>query len=143
MCIRDRGKGPWGQGEIFLSKIVGAQNRKQPFGVEVAWKERMAGGLVMFMQIDPLWREAFALAWEAFCRGNVPVGCLIVNGAGQVVARGQNAIFDDHTVTPLAGTDLAHAEMVALSRLRIAEHNTTDYTPVSYTHLLESTLKAA
>lgn len=82
----------------------------------------------MFMQIDPLWREAFALAWEAFCRGNVPVGCLIVNGAGQVVARGQNAIFDDHTVTPLAGTDLAHAEMVALSRLRIAEHNTTDYT---------------
>ncbi len=82
----------------------------------------------MFAKLSPLWQEAFALAWEAFCRGNVPVGCVVADQDQRIVARGQNAIFDEPTVTPLAGTSLAHAEIVALSRLSKNGHNMADYT---------------
>lgn len=75
-----------------------------------------------------VWQEAFALAWEAFCRGNVPVGCVIADGQGRIAAKGRNAIYDDESITPLAGTNLAHAEIVALSQLKRGEHETGEYT---------------
>ncbi len=81
----------------------------------------------MFAELSSPWQAAFALAWDAFCRGNVPVGCVVVDRQQQIVARGQNAIFDDETITPLAGTNLAHAEMAALSKLKNREHDLGDY----------------
>ncbi|NMB00747.1 MAG: nucleoside deaminase [Firmicutes bacterium] len=83
----------------------------------------------MWKGLKPEWREAFALAWEAFCQGNVPVGCVIVNESGEIIAKGRNAIFEPSFSSALAGTDLAHAEMVALSQLQRTEHRgVTGYT---------------
>ena len=76
----------------------------------------------MWTSLEPIWQEAFALAWNAFCAGTVPVGCVIVDHHGEIVARGQNAIFDSSSSSPLAGTNLAHAEMIALSQLKKNEH---------------------
>jgi len=92
------------------------------------YMETLKGGYAVSFEISPIWREAFSLAWDAFCRGSVPVGCVVVDGEDRILARGQNAIYDDEIRTPLAGTNLAHAEMVALSKLRNSEHNPRLYT---------------
>jgi tRNA(adenine34) deaminase len=64
------------------------------------------------------WRESFELAWEAFRAGTIPVGAVVANPAGEIVARGRNRIFDE-TAPPgqLAGSYLAHAELNALAAL--------------------------
>lgn len=76
----------------------------------------------MWSKLARPWQKAFTLAWDAFVRGNVPVGSVIVDPEGQVVAEGQNAIFEDSSTGLLAGTNLAHAEMMALSGLKRGEH---------------------
>jgi tRNA(adenine34) deaminase len=83
----------------------------------------------MWLSLDPYWQEAFRLAWQSFCNGTIPIGCVIVNDQGEVVARGRNAIFDTSSTHPLAGTVMAHAEMMALSQLKEKEHpNIRTYT---------------
>ena len=64
-------------------------------------------------------REALHEAQAASLRGEVPVGAVIVNGQGQIIARAGNA--------PIAINDpTAHAEILAM--------RDAAYT-VSYTHL--------
>ena len=62
------------------------------------------------------WRVSLELAWEAYLARTVPVGAVVVDGAGRIVARGRNRIFEARDAA-LAGTRLAHAEVVALSAL--------------------------
>src|SRR5918999_2641932 len=64
------------------------------------------------------WRECFELAWEAFRAGTIPVGAVVADESGEIVARGRNHIFEE-TAPPgqLAGTYLAHAELNALAGL--------------------------
>lgn len=58
------------------------------------------------------------LAWEALCRGSLPVGAVVVDAAGTVVATGRNRVFEAAAAAPeIAGTRLAHAEVNALARL--------------------------
>ena len=40
--------------------------------------------------IDEHWFAAFTLAWEAFQERSIPVGAVLVDGAGTIVARGRN-----------------------------------------------------
>jgi tRNA(adenine34) deaminase len=64
------------------------------------------------------WRESFELAWEAFRAGTIPVGAVVADASGQIVARGRNRIFEQ-TAPPgqLAGNYIAHAELNALAGL--------------------------
>ena len=55
--------------------------------------------------------------WEAYIAGTVPVGAVIVDPGGKVVARGRNRIFNDTFDGQLAFTRLAHAEVNALVQL--------------------------
>ena len=52
-------------------------------------------------------REALALAAEAAAAGEIPVGCVIADGAGRVVGRGRNRRQETGSVT-------GHAELEAL-----------------------------
>jgi tRNA(adenine34) deaminase len=52
-------------------------------------------------------REALACAHEAYSRGEVPVGAVLVDANGEVLARAANAPIANHDPT-------AHAEIVAL-----------------------------
>jgi tRNA(adenine34) deaminase len=52
-------------------------------------------------------REAVAQAEEAQACGEVPIGALVLEPNGTIVARGQNRVIRDHDPT-------AHAEIVAL-----------------------------
>ena len=60
--------------------------------------------------------RALALAAEAAAAGEAPIGALIVDEGGQVIAEGANA--------PIAGRDpTAHAEIIALRRAAAALGN--------------------
>src|SRR5687767_519310 len=64
------------------------------------------------------WRECFELAWEAFRAGTIPVGAVVTDGSGEIVARGRNRIFEDSAPPrQIAGSWLAHAELNALAEL--------------------------
>ncbi|HVF32319.1 MAG TPA: nucleoside deaminase [Acidimicrobiales bacterium] len=70
------------------------------------------------------WSEALRLAWEAYRCGSVPVGAVICDPDGTLVARGRNRT---HDIAPpgdrapgLAGSRLAHAEVNALLALPLS-----------------------
>jgi tRNA(Arg) A34 adenosine deaminase TadA len=68
--------------------------------------------------LDHPWQAAFELAWEAFGDGTIPVGAVVVDENGAIVAQGRNRIFADSAPPKqIAGTRLAHAELNALAQL--------------------------
>ncbi len=72
-------------------------------------------------ELEPPWREAFALAWEAYGAGTIPVGAVVTRDA-EIIARGRNRLFEH--VAPrgeIAGSRIAHAEMNAIAHLPIEE----------------------
>lgn len=77
-------------------------------------------GLVLraWADLGLAWQACFELAWEAYGAGTVPVGAVVVDADGTIVARGRNRIFDAAPATgQLAGSYLAHAEVNALADL--------------------------
>ena len=62
------------------------------------------------------WRRCLELAWESFLEGSIPVGSLVTERSGEVVAEGRNRAFAPPD-TGLAGSAVAHAEMEALSQI--------------------------
>ena len=66
--------------------------------------------------LTPPWRACLELMWEAYAANTIPVGAVLVNGKGDVVARGRNGVYED------AGTGkdnrlLSHAEFNVLCGL--------------------------
>lgn len=66
--------------------------------------------------LEPHWQAAFELMWEAYVAGTIPVGAVITDATGAIVARGRNRITEEHAGT-VAGSRLAHAEIEALMQL--------------------------
>ena len=74
-----------------------------------------------WVDLEPAWREAFLLAWEAFAAGTIPDGAVVTRG-DEIIARGRNRLFESEAPPgELAGTRAAHAEMNALAHLGIEE----------------------
>lgn len=76
----------------------------------------------MWNELDKAWQEAFRLAWDAYKKGTIPIGSVVVNKEGELISEGQNQIFDLKGKSPLAGTNMAHAEMNALYGLNEIDH---------------------
>ncbi len=76
----------------------------------------------MWCDLNYIWKEAFTLAWEAFKRNTVPIGAVITDEKGNIISRGKNRIYDEVSSNPLAGTNMAHAEMTAMLNLK-EKHN--------------------
>jgi tRNA(adenine34) deaminase len=83
-------------------------------------------------ELTPTWRACLKLAWDAYGRNTTPVGAIVVDGAGRTVAEGANARYAASGDGSLAGSHLAHAEVVALGRLS-SERSYADH--VLYTTL--------
>src|ERR1041385_3450805 len=67
---------------------------------------------------DAAWRAALELAWEAFASGTIPVGAVVTDADGSMLARGRNRMFDVAAPTgQIFGTRVAHAEINALVQL--------------------------
>lgn len=73
--------------------------------------------------LGPTWRAAFELAWESFIRQSVPVGAVIVDAAGVIVAQGRARSMETSAAHgQLAGATVAHAEINALGQLPVGPH---------------------
>jgi len=76
----------------------------------------------MWNDLSPIWQEAFKQAWESYKRDTIPIGAVIVDSNGNIVAVGRNQIFDIRSTNLLAGTYMAHAEMTAMMQLKDNDH---------------------
>jgi tRNA(Arg) A34 adenosine deaminase TadA len=78
------------------------------------------------------WQACLEEAWLAYCAGCVPVGAVVTDAAGRVLAYGRNQIWDTQGEEGcLSGHPLAHAEINALIQLPkegIDPHTCTLYT---------------
>ncbi|MBE7017778.1 MAG: nucleoside deaminase [Ruminococcaceae bacterium] len=59
------------------------------------------------MEMEKYMREALILAAEAASEGEIPVGCVVVDGAGNIIGRGRNRREERRSIT-------GHAEIEAL-----------------------------
>ncbi|HEV2370249.1 MAG TPA: deaminase [Acidimicrobiales bacterium] len=72
------------------------------------------------------WRAAFDLAWEAYQAGSPPVGSVIVDSNGAVMATGRSRRSEASAPAgQIAGSRLAHAEVNALAQLPV-DHDASE-----------------
>jgi tRNA(Arg) A34 adenosine deaminase TadA len=71
-------------------------------------------------ELEPAWQAAFELAWEAFAAGTIPVGAIVTDADGTVLARGRNRITESSAPEgQIFGSRVAHADINALVQLGI------------------------
>lgn len=76
-----------------------------------------------FAKLGPGFQAAFAMAWEAYVDGTVPIGAAILDAEGQVVATGRNRIRSATCPPPqIAGHKIAHAEINAILQVQEDSH---------------------
>ncbi|MPZ62679.1 MAG: hypothetical protein GEU93_15570 [Propionibacteriales bacterium] len=72
----------------------------------------------MMSSLNSAERLCLELAWQAFGAGSVPVGAVVLNQTGEVVATGRSRMYEPSAPPPeLANSLLAHAEVNALVAL--------------------------
>ena len=73
--------------------------------------------------VDNGWERALELAWDSFCGHTTPVGAVVLNSSGVIVAEGRGRRYEK-TGPPrqLASTPVAHAELNALAQLGADRH---------------------
>lgn len=73
--------------------------------------------------IPPQFHRCLELAWEAYRAGSFPVGALVVDRDGQIVAEGRNRVGEtDAPPGHLRRTALAHGEMDVLAQLPMGDY---------------------
>ena len=81
-------------------------------------RDALPGSDDLWTRLSGPWRSCVQLAWEAHQAGSLPIGAVVADAEGTVLARGRNRIHersgeDGH----LFGNKLAHAELNALVTL--------------------------
>jgi tRNA(Arg) A34 adenosine deaminase TadA len=74
-------------------------------------------------EIEPLWRRCFELAWECHLEGSNPIGALVADSKGRVVATGKSAVRAPVTGVVINHNEIAHAEVNALLTLDNRVHD--------------------
>jgi len=68
--------------------------------------------------MDAPWNRVLELAWEASAQGSTPIGAVVLDPGGQIVAEGRGRRLEGEPVLgQLSGARIAHAEVNALARL--------------------------
>lgn len=77
-----------------------------------------------FAELPLPWRACIEEAWTSFRNGSLPIGAVVVDADGTILARGRNRLGERHAASPhlpgtpyLTGNQLAHAEVNALLEL--------------------------
>jgi tRNA(adenine34) deaminase len=68
-------------------------------------------------EVPTIWQECFFQAWESFQEGSRPIGAVVVNENGEVIATGKSATFNELSNTVISHNELAHAEINALLKI--------------------------
>jgi len=86
----------------------------------------------MWSELSLPWQAALEESWVAFCAGSVPIGAVITDAAGAILARGRSHRYDDQELSPgqIGLHPLGHAELNALLVLpkTVDPHSCTLYT---------------
>jgi tRNA(adenine34) deaminase len=73
---------------------------------------------MMYASLTQPWQVCFDLAWEACKAGSLPIGAVITDSNGKIVATGRNRIAEPEKSYPsISGHALAHAEVNAMLNL--------------------------
>jgi tRNA(adenine34) deaminase len=74
---------------------------------------------MLWQTLSQPWQICITEAWTAYCAGSIPIGAVIADSLGNVLARGRNCVFELSVEGyRLAGSPLAHAELNALLNLK-------------------------
>ena len=73
----------------------------------------------MWSQIPTPWQACLGLSWQSNCEGSLPIGAVITDSDGAIVARGRNrvGVREISSRQEITGNPLAHAEINALLNL--------------------------
>ena len=68
--------------------------------------------------MEPAWQTVMSLAWDAYQVGTTPIGAVVLDSSGCIVATARNRRHEDVWITgQLANSRIAHAELNALAQL--------------------------
>ncbi len=72
----------------------------------------------MLRDMEPAWQTVMSLAWDAYQVGTTPIGAVVLDSSGCIVATARNRRHEDVWITgQLANSRIAHAELNALAQL--------------------------
>jgi tRNA(Arg) A34 adenosine deaminase TadA len=75
------------------------------------------------MELDGAWQRALDQAWQSFLAGTTPVGAVVTDSVGEVVAEGRGRRYENADGgRQLAYCHIAHAEINALALLPPGRH---------------------
>lgn len=83
------------------------------FNASPVYEEREKA--LVWNQLTPPWQECIKEAWTAYCKGSLPIGSVITNAQGHILARGRNRIHEERGGDlHISGHQFAHAEINSL-----------------------------
>lgn len=69
------------------------------------------------------WRAAFEQAWDAYCHGSIPIGAVLADADGNVIAAGRSRQYEkDGPSGQIAWSKLSHAELNTLLQVSAHDH---------------------
>ncbi len=71
----------------------------------------------MWSDLPSPWQACLELAWQAYCDDCIPIGAVVTDSGGKILASGRNRIFEKTKPGGANGAALAHAEVGALRGL--------------------------
>jgi tRNA(Arg) A34 adenosine deaminase TadA len=75
------------------------------------------------MDLDGAWHRALQQAWQSFLAGTTPVGAVVADSVGEIVAEGRGRRYEDAVDgRQLTYCHIAHAEINALALLPPGRH---------------------
>ena len=84
----------------------------------------------MWDEIEETWRICVEMAWESYVNDSIPVGAVIVDEQGKIIAKGRNRVYE-HLEIPnrISGHPFAHAEIDAMLQINASNnYSIRDYT---------------
>ena len=75
------------------------------------------------MELDAAWQRALEQAWQSFLAGTTPVGAVVTDSVGEIVAEGRGRRYENAEADrQLSYCHIAHAEINALALLPPGRH---------------------
>jgi tRNA(adenine34) deaminase len=81
-------------------------------------------------KLEKPWQECFKLGWESYKKGSIPIGAVITDNTGEIIASGRSLQYEEICAPgEVSRHKLSHAELNALLKVSEFDHpNIRQYT---------------
>jgi len=77
-------------------------------------------GILVWDKLEKPWQVCFELGWISFKKGSIPIGAVVVDDTGKIIAKGRNRLYESEGEgREIVRHHLSHAELNAL--LKVSE----------------------